>query len=390
MVGEAFFVLACYHFRMLIGIEATRANRLQKTGVEWYAYHVIQEMKKLPEAADASWLLYSNDPLSMGLEQGPSNWHERRLAWPPKYLWTQLRLSWEMWRRPPEVLFVPAHVLPRVIPKRTVVTIHDIGFHRMPMLYKQRQVTIHEQTTKDIVRRASRIITPSEFSKRELVEAYHADPAKVFVTPLGVDDIYQPMSAEKAAPMLAHLQVPSPFAVFVGRLEEKKNIGMLIEAFHRYKETRGVGDPLHLVLVGQPGLGYERFEKLILEGPLRDFIHVVGYVNEDEKIALLSSASALIHPAWYEGFCIPPIEAMACGCPVIASNVASIPEVVGEENALWFSPFGEGADGLARKMGQLMDDPSLQASLREKGLAWSKRYRWQETARRTLSLLTSW
>ena len=178
----------CYHAGMRIGIEASRANRSEKTGVEWYAHHLVQTLKTLPEAEDHSWLLYGNTPLAHGLERGPSNWHEVRLAWPPTYLWTQLRLSYEMWRHPPEVLFVPAHVLPRVIPRHTVVTVHDVGFARRPDLYPgfnrvpsmKTSAPRHffEWSMRDIVKRASRILTVSEFSKAELVELYAADPAR--------------------------------------------------------------------------------------------------------------------------------------------------------------------------------------------------------------------
>jgi len=372
---------------MLIGIEASRANRQKKTGVEWYAYFLIQKLKSLTESQKHSWLLYSNTPLAMGLERGPSNWHETRLSWFPKYLWTQIRLSFEMWRRSPEVLFVPAHVLPRVIPKRTVVTIHDIGFHHFPELYKPIQRWYHEWSTRDILHRASRIITVSEFSKRELVESYYADASKIFVTHLGIDhERYQPLSAEQCEPILQKFRVPKPFVLFIGRLERKKNVATLVKAFHRYKEVRGIGDPMQLVLVGQPGVGYQEIEEAIRGGESTTAIHLLGYASEEEKVALLSSATALIHPSLYEGFGLTPLEAMACGLPVICSHAGSLPEVVGIENALWFDP-GD-VDALVRALGHLIDDPSLGATLRERGLAWCQRYTWQQTAEQTLLLLT--
>ncbi|MBM3205104.1 glycosyltransferase family 4 protein [Candidatus Uhrbacteria bacterium] len=373
---------------MLIGIEASRANRPHKTGVEWYAYHLIQHLKRLPEAAAHSWLLYGNTPLTHGLEKGPSHWHERRLAWPPKYLWTQLRLSLEMFRRSPDVLFVPAHVLPRIIPKRTVVTIHDIGFHRFPQLYKPRQVAIHEVTTRDIVKRASRILTVSAFSKQELIEGYAADPDKIFVTHLGVDhDRFYPIEQEEARTYLGRWQIEAPFFLYIGRLERKKNVTTLIEAFHQFKSSRS-GDETQLVLVGIPGGGYEEIERAIERSGFADSIHILGYATENEKRALLSSATALVHPAWYEGFGITPLEAMACGCPVICSRAGSLPEVEGIENALWFQP-GD-AEAIARNMDHVIKDTLLGIHLRERGLAWAKQYRWEKTAEETLRLLTEW
>jgi len=371
---------------MILGIEASRANRPQKTGVEWYAHHLIQALKKLPESAAHSWLLYSNTPLMQGLEIGSSNWHERRLPWPPKYLWTQIRLSLEMLFRPPDVLFVPAHVLPRIIPRRSVVTLHDVGFHRFPQLYKPRQVAIHEYATKDILRRASRIITVSAFSKQELMDCYQADPEKIIVTHLGIDHSrYQSMAPEAAEKILRHWLIQSPFFVFIGRLERKKNVSTLVRAFNVFKEKRDGADPTELVLVGQPGAGYEEIEQAIGESPWRDKIKIVGYVTEEEKVALLSKAIALVHPSWYEGFGLTPLEAMACGCPVICSHTASLPEVVGENNVLWFEP-GD-AEGLSDQLSAINDQRS---TFIERGLQWVKRYTWDETARQTLEVLTRW
>lgn len=374
---------------MLIGIEASRANRPQKTGVEWYAYHLIQRLKELPESQNHSWMLYSNAPLSNGLEKGPENWHEMRFLWPPKYLWTQIRLTWEMWRRPPEMLFVPAHVLPRVIPRRTVVTIHDVGFRRFPDLYKPVQRWYHEWSTKDIVKRASRIITVSEFSKREIVELYGANPEKIHVTYLGVDhDRFHPLPEEQTEAVLSRFNIAEPFLLFVGRLEKKKNIGLIIDAFQRHKSLRGLGDPLQLVLAGPQGVGFAAYQAMIEKSPARDAIRLIGYVTEEEKAALLNRAAALVHPAWYEGFCLPPLEAMACGCPVLCSHTASIPEVVGEGNALWFDP--NDAETLAQGIARLMNEPALVSALRARGLEWVKRYQWTETARQTYRVLTQW
>lgn len=374
---------------MLIGIEASRANRLQKTGVEWYAYRMIQGMKQLPEANDHSWLLYSNDPLAMGLEKGPANWHETRLRWPPKYLWTQVRLTWEMYRHSPDVLFVPAHVLPRVSPRRSVVTIHDVGFHRYPQLYKPRQVHIHEITSKDIVKRAARILTVSNFSKQEIMDVYGAREDQIFVTHLGVDHtMYRPMQMDVTETILQRLRISTPFVLFIGRLEAKKNIAGLIEGFVRYKSENGLGDPLALVLAGPRGMGFDEAMKPVQAAGLQDSVHELGYISEEEKVGLLSRASALIHPAWYEGFGLTPLEAMACGCPVICARTSSLPEVVGEENAIWFDP--NNIDQLAQSMKYLMGDPATQQRLREQGLAYAQRFTWEKTTKQTFDVLTKW
>jgi glycosyltransferase involved in cell wall biosynthesis len=364
---------------MLIGIEASRANRLGKTGVEWYAYSLIQKLKELPDTERHSWFLYSNDPLSKGLERGNRNWHERQLRWPPKYLWTQVRLSWEMLRRTPDVLFVPAHVLPRFAPKRSVVTIHDVGYHRFPELYPKKQVAYHEWATKDIVKNAAKIITVSEFSKNEIVEFYGADPAKIHVTYLGVDH-------ERYVPAKERGSSEPPFALFIGRLESKKNIANLVRGFTKWKEAHP-DDALELVLGGMPGAGFPEIEEAITQSSARDAIRLLGYVSEAEKIKLMQSAFVYIQPSYYEGFGLPPLEAMACGTPVIASLGNSMLEVLDEENALFFSP--EDIDALAEGL-SLLQDEAARNDYVERGLAKAKEFTWEKTAEETFDILTAW
>ncbi len=241
---------------MLIGIEATRANKPAKTGVEWYAWHVIQELKGLTTGDGNSWILYSNAPLSGGLEKLPENWYEERITWPLPFGWTQLRLSWELKKHHVDALWLPGSTLPRFVPKNTVVTVHDIGFHRYPKLYKPRQVRIHEHAMKEIAKKATRILTVSEFSGREIAEAYGIDPRKIAITYNGVDhQAYHPIAdKQEIEERLRRYQLPQPYFLTVGRLETKKNIVMLLKAFTSFKTRRGVGDPHRLALVGISGL----------------------------------------------------------------------------------------------------------------------------------------
>ncbi len=378
---------------MRIGIEASRANRPVKTGVEWYAWHVIQGMKALPEAARHEFWLYTNDLLKNGLATGPSNWKERRLPWPPKYLWTQARLSWEMVRRAPDVLFVPAHVLPVVSPKKSVVTIHDVGFKRFPEVYKKIQVAYHEITTRDIVRRGARIITVSEFCKREIVELYGADPEKIFVTPLGLDhERYKAQSAERTVQSMTKYGIKGPYLLFVGRIDRKKNLPLLIRAFASL--ASGHRD-LELVIAGTfhgpAGLsttGKDEVERAIAESGAAHRIRMLGYVDEADKPALLSGAFAYVQPSVYEGFGLPPLEAMACGTPAICADAASLPEVIGRENALFFDP--RSADQLAERITHIMESRALRNALIQKGLDRAGEYDWQRTSQETLHILETW
>ncbi len=374
---------------MLIGIDASRANKVQKTGVEWYAWHVIQELKKISAEDGNSWVLYSNEPLKGGLDSCPKNWFEKRINWPLPYGWTQIRLSMEMSRHPADVLFLPGSTLPRKSGRRTVVTVHDVGFRRYPQIYKKRQVRIHHAAVREIKRRADTIIAVSEFSKREMVELYGIDPEKVTVIYNGIDhDRYRPMTARNEVDaVLAKYKLAKPFFLTVGRLESKKNLVNLIRAFGIYKSRVGSGDPHTLVLVGIPGYGYEEIQKEIARSPVRSFIRELGYLPESDLPAFMNAADVLIHPSWYEGFGIPPIQAMACGCPVIASSAGSLSEVIGDENALFFPP--QDAPALANEIAALVQDHRFAEQLRTRGIERAARFTWENTAKETLKVLTA-
>ncbi|MCW1891650.1 MAG: glycosyltransferase family 4 protein [Candidatus Uhrbacteria bacterium] len=374
---------------MLIGIDASRANKPKKTGVEWYAFHLIEELKKLTVGDKHQWALYTREPLTGDLAVLPENWYEVRAGWWPKYLWTQARMSWEMMRRPADVLFVPAHVLPPIRPEKSVVTIHDVGFHRMPHLYNKRQRLYHEATTKDIVRTGARIITVSEFCGREIVELYGADPANIAITHLGIDHgLYHPMDEETIHAALTKYRIPDPYFMMIGRMEEKKNVVSIVKAFDALKAQRGVGDPTVLVLCGPKGFGYEKIKAAIEASPNRAQIVELGYVPESDVPALVAGARGYVHVAWYEGFGIPLVQAMACGCPVIAANNSCLPEVVGEGNGIFVKP--DDIDAIAVGMERLLSDPSLVADFRARGIERAKKFTWAETAKQTLPVLTDW
>jgi len=374
---------------MLIGIEATRANKPTKTGVEWYAWHVIQELKKLTVNDANSWVLYSNNVLTGGLEQLPENWYEDRIKWPLPFGWTQFRLSYELYKRPVDVLWLPGSTLPRFFPKQTVITVHDIGFHRFPKLYKPRQVHIHERAMQEIKRSNARILTVSEFSGREIAEAYGIHPSRIAITPNGIDQTqYRPITDENAIEdRLRRYQLSRPFFLSIGRLESKKNIVMMIKAFTSFKTRMGVGSPYRLALAGTQGFGYEDIKREIANSTFKSDIIELGYVPESDKPYLMNAAEGLIHPSLYEGFGIPPIEAMACGCPVFSSNATSLPEVCGDA-AMYFSP--SEPEQLAELLKKFIEDSSLKEKYRAAGLVRAKMYTWKATAEKTLPVLTRW
>lgn len=368
----------------LIGIDASRANARERTGTEWYSYHLIQALKKLP-VPGLEFMLYSKKFLQDGLETFPEGWDGKILYWKSQRFWNQFRLSWELWRHPVDLFFQPTHTLPLFRPKRTVTTLHDIGFERLPHLYRPAELRYHRYSANAAVKRADRLLTVSEFSRGEILERYKLPPERVVATPLAADPRYRADIPEEAKDaVLAKYRLSRPFIIYAGRLEEKKNIVNLIHAFAIFKGWRGVGDPVKLLLVGSPGFGIERIRKEIAARKMQGSVVMPGYVPEEEMPALMACARMLVLPSWYEGFGLPILQAQACGTPVLAAEAGSMPEVGGSA-ALYAKP-GE-PEQIAHVMKTLTDEQSLWDRQRAAGFENAKRYSWDETARRTMNVM---
>jgi glycosyltransferase involved in cell wall biosynthesis len=372
---------------MIIGIDASRANKPIKTGVEWYAYHLIENFKKIDQKNQ--YFLYSRERLTGELLRLPENFKFVQLRWWPRYFWTLIRLSWNMkFGRPRlDVLFVPAHTLPLVSPERSIVTVHDIGFARFPDLYKWTARLYHEWSTRFVKKHAKKIITVSEFCKREIVEVYGYDPAKIAVVYNGYnshayrESTLDPVVARQK--LVEKWNLVDPYFMFVGRLEAKKNIWRLVKAFLEFKKIHP-DDKHKLVLVGKPGYGFtEVFADLLGYGANTDVL-VMDYLNENDIAALLNLADLFVFPSLYEGFGIPVIEAMASGAPVICSNTTSLPEVVGEA-AIKFNP--ENLEAMIHAMELVAFNDEVRQALITKGYEQAKKFSWEKCARETLKVL---
>jgi len=367
---------------MRIVIDASRANRDRKTGVEWYSWQLIQELKKII-AEPQQVFLYTNAPLVGPLALMPPHWSEQRLVWPPRYLWTQVRLWWELIINPPDVLFVPAHTIPLLpLRKKTriIVTVHDVGFKRFPKLYKKIQYLYHDLTMCLIARRADRIITISDFSRREMIDLYGVNSAKIAVIHLGYDQVrYYPRTNFQTTgnyPWLAE-----DYYLYVGRLEKKKNIINLIKAFALIYKTK---PSFKLVLVGLPGHGYDEIIQTITDHNLTDAVVIAGYVPADDLPIIIARARAFIFVTLYEGFGLPILEALACGVPVITSDCDPHREVAASA-AIFVNPLS--VDDLADKMMAIVNQPDLAQKMVSLGLARTKEFSWHQTAEQTARIL---
>ncbi len=368
---------------MKIGIDASRANKKHKTGVEWYSYHLIEQFKKIDH--QNQYFLYANEPLRGALAEMPDNFQEAVLKWPIPRTWTVLRLSWEMLvgRKKCDTLFVPAHTIPLFNPERSVVTVHDIGFEHFPECYQTADKFYHKLIIHFIKKSADQIITVSEYSKRDLIETYKIDPAKIKVVYNGYDqERYREMPDAKTY-IRNKFEINAPYILFVGRLEEKKNISRLIDAFNLFKKQNPQDDH-KLVLVGSCGFGFEQAQKKIGEYGLQKEIIFPGWLDDHDLPYLHSASDLFVFPSLFEGFGIPILEAMACGEPVVCSNTTSLPEVAGDATIM-FDPTD--IEQMSAVMARVLLNPRTASDLREKGLARTKLFSWEKCAIQTHKIL---
>ena len=354
---------------MQIGIDASRAQKAEKTGTEWYSFRLIEELKKIP--SDNRIILYSKSLLEGDLGRLPSNYENKVLSWWPKYLWTQVRLMWEMLVVPPDVLFTPAHSAPFLSRAKIVITIHDVGFKVLPHLYSWRDKLYHRFSTWWNCKFAWRIIVPSEFTKGELIKYYKVDPTKIQVIYHGTPD-----------PVLKSFPPKGEhFLLFVGRLEKKKNILNIIKAFELVKKTYS---DLKLILAGRPGYGFDEVQNYINSSERKNSIETKGYISEEEKWQLYQNAQALVFPTLYEGFGIPITEAQAAGCPVITSSAGANKEIAGD-GAILVNPYD--AFDIAEAVTKVLGNKGLRGTLIQKGKEYIRRFSWEKTAQQTFEVL---
>ncbi|NCN07301.1 glycosyltransferase family 4 protein [Candidatus Falkowbacteria bacterium] len=368
---------------MKIGIDASRANKQNKTGVEWYSYHLIQELKKITPA-DIQVLLYTNEKLQGGLENCPSNFKERVLNWPPKYLWTQIRLALELFLNPPDALFVPAHTIPFwPITRKTkvYVTVHDVGFKRYPNLYKKIQYYYHDLTMKVIKRRADKIITISDFSKQEIMDLYGVKAEKIVVISLGYDREKYNQDVVVSHDILTKYKITQPYVLYVGRLEKKKNIGNLVKAFAYAKASN---HDLKLVLAGNAGNEYEVIKNIIAEHKLENEIILPGYIAEVDLPAVIKMAEVFMFPTLYEGFGLPILQAMAVGTPVITSDIEPHRSISGG-CAVLVNP--KNSKYMAQQINKIIKDWEFASDLKSAGLDRVQSFSWSKTAQDTLAVI---
>ncbi len=278
----------------------------------------------------------------------------------------------------------PHYVLPLLLGTKSVVTIHDCIHLRFPEYLPNRAAIHYARFMKtSALRRAKVVFTVSEASKRDILHFFPwTDPSRIRVVSNAIDaDLMEAPDQEELDRVKERYQIAQRFILYAGNIKPHKNLPRLIEAFARLRATPGHED-VHLMIIGDEIGKTPELRRRVESFQLRPFVRFFGFVPERTLAALYRLATVFAFPSRYEGFGLPPLEAMACGTPVVTSNVSSLPEVVGNAAVLVDPDDGE---AIAAGISRILDDPAFANDLKEKGRIQAKKFNWEDSARKTLA-----
>lgn len=377
---------------MFIGIDGNEANVERKVGIGEYAFELLTQFYALRTANDElRFVIYLKEPPREEMPKEDDRWQYRIIG--PKKMWTQFALPLHLLMDSPrpDVFFTPSHYAPRFAFMPTAISIMDLSYIHFPALFNKHDLYQLTNWTNYSARQAKHIFTISKASKDDILKEYRVNANDVTVTYLGIreDAKKSPMSQEA---LIKKYSISSHYILFVGTLQPRKNIARLIEAFAHVLRgpvsgslsTAVTQKDLQLVIVGKKGWLYEDILAAPEKYGVKDSVKFLDFVPTEDLPSLYAHALCYVLPSLYEGFGLPVLEAMKYGCPVITSNVSSLPEAGGDA-ALYVDP--QNISDIAAKIQQVVSDPSLRANMRKKGLEHIKKFSWEQTARETLEVL---
>ena len=282
-----------------------------------------------------------------------------------------------------DLFHAPHYVLPPLVPCRSIVTIHDCIHLMFPQYLPNRMAYVYARASlAAAATRASRILTVSETSKSDILRYCNVPAERIIVIPNAIDDrLATPPLIEDVQRVRERYQLDGPFALYVGNIKPHKNLERLIDAFHLVR--REGFERLKLLIIGDQISKFPRLRRAVDRYKLHKHVRFLGYVGDDTLAALYRLATVFVFPSLYEGFGLPPLEALASGTPVVTSNVSSLPEVMGDA-AVLVDPYS--AKSIADGIQRVLVDPVLRETLRVRGLERVKAFSWEASVRRTLEV----
>jgi len=368
---------------MIIGIDAACLSvkeKQLKTGVYHLTYNLLKQICLLDKKNQ--YLLYSFSPIPREIFYNLSKVTKARVLLPKK-CWMSLRLSCEMLLRKPDIFLGLGQALPFYHPSKNIVFVYDLAFENYPNCYPYSWHRLSRQT-KYAVAHADKIITISNSTKKDLLNLYGVDKNKIEVIYPGFDSFFSPKDKEQVEKIKAKYKLKNPYFIFIGSLKPIKNIPRIIEAFAEFSKKIRVG--YDLVLIGSDFWLDKDIVKKIKNLKLETKVKNLGYLPRENLPALYTGAVSLISPALYEGFGIPLLEAMACGTPVITSNISSMPEVVGKAGIL-VNP--KSVNQITEAFLRIVKSEKLKEQLAKRGLLQVRNFSWSKFSLGVLKLINN-
>lgn len=348
-------------------------------GNESYAVNLVEALAQIDRANDYTLFVTTGEAFERFHQRWPNFKVQTTLPHTP-LIRIPLTLSAELRKHPVDVLHVQ-FTAPPFCPCPVVVSIHDLSFEHLPQTFNRRSRTQLRLTVRHSARRADRILTLSEHTRRDVIATYGIDPNRVEAIPLAAPAHFGPVDDVRELQRVRHSYgINGDYILSVGSIQPRKNLVRLVQAYAQLKSKLQEKLP-KLVLVGKRAWLYDETLRTLEASGVQDLVVLTGYVPDADLPALYSGALCFVYPSFFEGFGLPPLEAMKCGTPVLVGNATSLPEVVGDAG-LTVDPYD--VDAIAGGLEKLINDSALRKILSVKGRERAEMFDWRETARRTL------
>ncbi len=363
---------------MLIAIDIREAGH-EKTGKGWYTFNIVKGLMELD--SENTYRLYTDSPQNP-FDNLPKNFEIRCLS-APSWKW-HFKVLKDIKEHPVTLFFAPtSYIIPSLAPStiKTIITVHDLVAFMFPSTHNKKAVIIERLTLKKALTKASHSFVVSDNTKHDLMKRFGYPESKMTITSCAPSDFYKKpleITSHEKKEITDRLNLPEKFLLAVSTLEPRKNFSVLLKSFviikRKFPEYK-------LVIVGKKGWNYQSIDETLKHYQLQNDVILTGYLPIEDIKKLYHLAKAFVFPSLYEGFGIPPLEAMASGCPVVASNVSSLPEVVGEAGLL-VDP--QNAYKIAEAVISLIGNEEARHMFIERGKKQAEKFNWTSSAQKAL------
>ena len=349
-------------------------------GNETYATNLIEALGEIDSVNQYTLYVTKREAIDRFANRWPNFQLRQTLPHTP-LVRIPLTLSVELRRKPVDILHVQ-YTSPPLTPCPVVNTIHDLSFEHLPQTFKRRSWRQMRLTIRRSAQTAAHIITDSSFSRDDILTTYELPPERVTAIPLAASARFNPVEdIREVERVRRRYNLTGDYILTVGSIQPRKNLARLIRAFAMLCGERDISPLPTLVIVGKRGWLFEETLEAAANSQVRERIQFTDYVSEHDLPALYTAAKCFVYPSYFEGFGIPPLEAMRCGTPTITGNRTCFPEIIGDAG-LMVDPFDERA--IMNAILRILSDPNLGSELRIRGIKCASLFDWRETARQTL------